>query len=69
MADRRAIATELRTQLHRVADLIADYIEAEGASPRVRRRVANGGAVPVDDVSRQFAKNELKRRGWPGSDP
>lgn len=27
MADRRAIATELRTQLHRVADLIADYIE------------------------------------------
>lgn len=69
MADRKAIVTELRAQLHRVADLIADYIEAEGAAPRARRRVANGGTVPVDDISRQFAKNELKRRGWPGGDP
>lgn len=64
MPDRKAIAAELRVQLHRCADLIADFIESQGDAPPARRRVANG-TLKVDDVSRQFAKNELRKLGWP----
>jgi hypothetical protein len=49
---------ELRTTLHRAADLLVDVLEER------RRRTPRARAIPVDDVSRAFAQKTLKRLGW-----
>lgn len=54
-------ASDLRQALHHVADLLADLIEQQAPPARRGVRAPN---VPVDDLTRQQAANELSKRGW-----
>jgi hypothetical protein len=51
----------LRALLHEAVDLAVDLLERADRRPRV---TPADDVIEVDDVARQRARQELKRRGW-----
>ncbi len=48
----------LRAALHRAADLLVDVIAER------RQRAPRAKVIPVDDVSKAFARKAMLRLGW-----